>query len=117
MAIKAHLVEAYACCRRGFAIITISQTYYFRSCTVQEIIEAGVAIVACTITHILVVGHLVFEENTGGHLVCAKIGCYVVLDVPYSVVHCVVPSKELVTCGNVVLVIFQDIDEWEIFRI
>ena len=114
LAIEAHLVEANASCRAGFTIVTISQTYYFRSCTAQEIIEAGVTIVTCTITHILVVGHLVFEQDTAGHLVCTEICCYVVLDVPNSVVHRIVISKELITCSDVVLIILQNIDEREI---
>ena len=37
-----------------------------------------------------------------------------IVDVPNSVVHRIVISKELITCSDVVLIILQNIDEREI---
>ena len=118
--IEAQLVVLHAGSRLFLAIVTIGQTDDLRRCTVEEVLHREVAIVARTVTHILVVGHLVFVAQTAHNLVGTHIVGDVVLHVPDSVVNGVVPGEELVTQGHVVSRVartVKNVDEGELVRV
>ena len=119
LGIDTKLVRLHAGCRLGFAVIAVSKADNLRSSAVNEIIDGFVAIVACTVTHVLVVGHLVLEVDTGHKLMAAEEICKVILYVGNGVVHSVVPCKELISESHVVVVVAslvrsEDIDEREL---
>ena len=101
LSVDAQLAEAYACGGSSFAIITIGQTYHFGCSTVDEVVHATIAIVTGTITHILVVRHLVLIADTCYDLVVASVVCDVVLDVEDGIVYGIVPCEEFVTQSHV----------------
>ena len=49
---EAWLVETYTSSRISFTTVTVGQTYDFRSSTIDEVVNAVVAVVTCTVTHI-----------------------------------------------------------------
>ena len=111
-------VELYAGSRLRLTVVTISQTDDFRCSTIHEILHAGIAVVTCTVTHILVVGHLMLEGDTTHDLMGTQIIGQVVLDVPNGIVNGVVPCEELITESHIVVVAtIEDIDEGELRRV
>ena len=121
LSIDAELVELHAGGRSGLAIVAIGEAEHLRS-LIEELVDGHalfpvVAIVTRTVTHVLVVGHLVLEGDTTHDLVVAKIVGQVVLDVPNGVVHGVVPCEELIAEGHVVVVVAGDVDEGELRRV
>ena len=118
LSIDTRTVELYTCGRLRLTTVTIGQTEDLRSSTVEEVIEAVIAIVTCTVTHVLVVGHLMLEHHAGSELVLTHIKGDVVLDVPDGVMNGIVIGKQLIAKGDVVVVAaIEDINEWELRRV
>ena len=115
--IEAQLVELYTCSRVRLAVVAVCQGNNLRNASVEEVVHRGITVVAGTITHIHVVGHLVLEADTGGEFVGTHVVGHVVLDVPNGIVNGIVPSEQLITQCNVVVAILQDIDEGEVSRV
>ena len=90
-------VESYTGSRVLLTIITISHADYLRSCSVQEVIEASVTVVTCTVSHVCVVSHLILIAQTTDNLVVAEIVGKVILKIEHVVVHTIVPCEELIT--------------------
>ena len=101
--VNAQFVEGHAGCRARLAIVAIGKTNYLRCGTIDEVVNTVVAVVTCTVTHILVVCHLVLIAQASHEFVLAEIECHVVLHVPYSVVYGVVISEELIAKCYVVV--------------
>ena len=117
LTIDTYFMETDTCSRSLLAIIAIGQANNLGCCTVDKVIHALVAIVAGTVTHILVVRHLILITDTSSNLVVASVVCNVVLDVEHGVVHGIVPCKELVAQSHVLgscVGSVVNIDEWEL---
>ena len=88
-----------------------------RSCAGEEIVKTVITIVTRTITHILVVCHLVLIAQSASNLVFTHIVGYIVLYVEDSIAYLVVPCKQFVAQGDIVLTLtVQDVDEGEFCR-
>ena len=57
------------------------------------------------------------EGDTSHDLMGAEIIGHIVLEVPYGIVHSVVPGEQLITEGHVVVAVLRDIDEGELSRV
>ena len=121
LCIDTRTVELHTGSRRGLAIVTVGQTEDLRSLVKQLLnghtVFPVVTIVTGTITHVLVVGHLMLEGDTSHDLVLTHIVSHIVLEVPNGVVHSVVPGEQLITQGHVVVAVLRDINEGEFARI
>ena len=80
-----------------FTVIAISQTYNFRSSSLNKVIQAGIAIISCTVTEILVVGHLMLIVQANHDFMIAGIVSYVIFYIPHCVVDCVIVSEKFFT--------------------
>lgn len=79
----------------------------------NKVIQAGIAIISCTVTEILVVGHLMLIVQANHDFMIAGIVSYVIFYIPHCVVDCVIVSEKFFTKRDVVLIVFQNIDKWE----
>ena len=112
------LVERDTCSRLLLTIVAVGKADDLRSSLRKEVFQRRIAIVARTIAHILVVGHLILIEEACRKLVLAPIVGHIVLDVGNGVMYGIVPGKELIAQCDVVLAFtVQDVDEWELARI
>ena len=127
LSINTRAVELNTCSRFGLTIVTIGQTEDLW-CAIEQssrindttnihIIGQVVTIVTRTITHILVVGHLMLEGHTGHNLMRAHVIGHVILDVPDSVMNGIVPCEQLVTESHVVITVTCNINEGELGRV
>ena len=122
LAVDTGLVELHAGSRLLLAVVAVGEVDNLGSGAVQEVAHGVVAVVTGTVTHILVVRHLVLEVHATGDLVVAHIVSEVVLDVGHGVVHGVVPGEELIAQGHIVVgpdavlhqVAVKDVDEREL---
>ena len=89
------LVELHACSRIGLSVITIGEADYLRSGSVDEIVNARISVVTCTIPHISVVSHLVLIVETHSELVVTLVVNEVILHIEHSVVNGIVVGEEL----------------------
>ena len=87
-------MELHACSRIGLSVITIGEADYLRSGSVDEIVNARISVVTCTIPHISVVSHLVLIVETHSELVVTLVVNEVVLYIEHSVVYCIVVGEE-----------------------
>ena len=99
LTVDTRTVELHTSSRSRLTIVTVGQTEDLRR-LVEELFDRHsilpvVTIVTCTITHVLVVGHLVLEGDTCHDLVLTHIIGHVVLEVPNGVVNSVVPGEQL----------------------
>ena len=120
LCIEAEFVECHSCSRTRLAIVAIGETYDFRSGTVDEVVNTVVTIVASTVSHILVVGHLVFIAYATHEFVVAEIEGHVILHVPHCVVYGVVICKQLIAKSYVVVSVartIKNVDEGEFGRV
>ena len=120
LCIDTSFVELNTCCRIGVSVITIGKADYLRGCTVDEIVNACITIVSCTVSHVSIVSHLVLIVETHGKLMVSSIIYEVILDVCDSVVNCVVPSEELISESHILSVCscsVLNVDEWELLRV
>ena len=116
--IDAHLAVLHTRGRVLLAIVAISEGHNLRSATIEEVVEGLVTVITQTVTHVGVVGHLMFEADAAKKLVRAEIPRHVVLGVPHAIVHGVVVCEELFTERNVVgAVAVEYVDERELRRI
>ena len=123
LSIEAQLVELYAGGRISLTIVSIGERNDLWRAVEQQlrvereaiphIIGSIETIVARTITHIHIISHLMLERHTGGQLVRIHIVSHVILDIPDGVVDGIVPSEQLITKRQVVVLGISDIDEWE----
>ena len=97
LSVYTSLVESYASCRVCLTVVTVSKTYYLRSCACKEVVKALVTIVTCTISHVRVVSHLILIAETCCKLVVTSVVSEVILDRDVCIVYTVVPSEELVS--------------------
>ena len=100
LCISTYLVETYTSCRIFWVLtvlVTISDSYCFRSSTCKEIIKAVVTIVTSTVSHVSVISHLILEACTCSDLVVTIVVSEVILDGHSGIVHTIVPCKELIT--------------------
>ena len=88
-------MELHACSRIGLSVITIGEADYLRSFSVDEIVNARISVVTCTISHIGVVSHLVLVVETHRELVVTLVVNEVVLHIEHSVVNGIVVGEEL----------------------
>ena len=95
--IEAQLIEGNLSIRIALAIETVCNGERLRTGLVQEVLNAVVAIVTRTITHIGIICHLVLEVETSGNLVGGEIEGEVVSDAGNLVLHTVVIGEKLVT--------------------
>ena len=118
LGIDAGAIELHTGSWLRLTVVTVSQTYDLRSSTVHEVVHRVVTVVTGTITHILVVSHLMLESETSHDLVLTHVISHVVLDVPNGVMNGVIPGEQLITEGHVVVVAtIEDVDERELRRI
>ena len=103
LSIDTGLVELHAGSRLGLVAVSVGQADNLGSGTVDKVVNAVVAVVTRTITHVLVVGHLVLEAQTAHDLVVTIVPGHVVTQVPDGVVNGVVPGKELITQSHIVV--------------
>ena len=99
--VEAGLIEAHPGGGLGLAVIAVSQGHGLRHAVVQEVLQGGIAVVAGTVAHVVVVRHLVLEAGAGGNLVGAGVPGEVVLHGKGVVVHRIGPGEELVTRADV----------------
>ena len=102
LSIDAQGVELHA--RGGilFTVVTIGEADDFGCGTREEVVDAGITIIARSVAHIGVVGHLMFELHAGCDFVVAGEIGHIVLDVPNLVVHRIVVGKEFFAERHVV---------------
>ena len=114
--IDSELVETDTGSGLELTVVTVSKVDDLRSGTCQEVIEAAVTVVTGTVTHVLVVSHLVLVVDTTHDLVVAFIPGQVVLDVVVDLIDGVVPGEELITESHVVVLlgVVKDVDEGEL---
>ena len=120
LSIDTGLVELNTRCRVGISVIAIGEADNFRSFTVDEIVNASVTVVSCSVSHISIVSHLILIAEAHGKFVISSIIYEIILDVCNGVVNCVVPSEELISESHVLSVgscSVLDVDEWELFRV
>ena len=120
LSIDTGFMELDTRCRIGFSVITISKADYLRSGTVDEIVNACITIVSCTVSHVSIVSHLVLIVETHGKLMVSSIIYEVILDVCNSVVNSVVPGEELISESHILSVCsctILNINEWELIRV
>ena len=109
-------METDAGSRLELTVVTVGKVDDLRSGACQEVIHALVTVVTGTVTHVLVVSHLVLVVDTTHDLVVALVPCQVVLDVVVDLVDGVVPGEELITESHVVVLlgVVEDVDEREL---
>ena len=122
LCIDAGFVELHACSGLGLAAVAVGQAHDLGSGSVDKVIDAVVAVVARTVAHVLVVGHLMFKGQTAHHLVVAIVPGNVVAQVPDGVVHGVIPGEQLIAQRHVVVAValivhHGDVDEGELARV
>ena len=116
--IETRTVELHTGSGLRLTIITVGQTEDLW-CLVEEFLNTHtilpvVTVVTCTITHILVVGHLMLEGDTCHNLVSTKIVGHIILKVPNRIVYSIVPGKQLIAKRHIVVAVLCDINEGEL---
>ena len=120
LCIDAGLVEGYSCLGVVVASIAVGQAYHLGCSSVDEVIHAAIAVVAGTVTHVLVVGHLVLVGYSAGDLMTAGGVDELVLEVEDIVVHGIVVAEQLVAQRHILGVGVRavlDVDEGELGRV
>ena len=83
------------------AEIAVGEGHRLRGCAAEEIVERAVAVVAGTVAHVGVEGHLVLEVETGGEFVGTQVVGEVFVDGKHLVLHSVFPGEELIAEAHV----------------
>ena len=94
--IGTQLVELHTGSGLGLIAVAVGETNHLGSGLVEEVIDALVAVIAGTVAHIGIVGHLVLIAQTTHQLVVAVVVGHVILHVPNRVVNGIVVGEELI---------------------
>ena len=120
LCIDAQLVALHPGGRLCLTIVAVSETHHFWSSAVHKIFQRAIAVVACAVAHILVVGHLVLIAHARHYLVLTHVVSHVIFNIPHGVVHGIVPRKQLIAQRHVVARLrgvaksVEDVDEGEL---
>ena len=97
LCIDASLVEGYPCSWFCLTTVSIGKAHHFGSGSVDEVIHTAVSVIACTVAHVLVVGHLVLIGHSASNLVTSHRVDEFVLDIEDVVMYSIVVGKQFVT--------------------
>ena len=125
LGVDAGFMELHTGGRSLFTVVTIGEVYNLRGGVEQgsgvqgavgvvHIVREVETVVTGTVTHVLVVGHLILIAEAGSEFVGTQVPGEVILHVGDGVVHGVVPGEKFITQGHVVVIVLGDVDEGEL---
>ena len=97
LSIEAQLIEGDLSVRIVLAVEAVGDGERLRTSLIQEVLDAVVTIVTCTVTHVGIVGELMLEAQSGSDLVSSQIEREVISNACDLVLYTIIICKELVT--------------------